>query len=395
MRRFAAALSMLLSVPAFAQGHITGLDPQEPTAVQDSLQGPVRSVRYRHLDMGVVAPNQVTLVNTYDRAGRRLEMLGYRGDDLRSRLVYTYDERGRNTGWESYEVPRSGGPHLPHYDSPPGTPLPDVPEQRVFYVLDEAGRRIEEHMGGLSSILAYDSAGRLRESTTLEPNGQPGLRWVFEYDAAGRLRERRRHSRGQVARTVYAYGEHGGLVLDEQFDGDGMPDWRWAIRCDSAGRRREEEIRERGQPRWRIEYRYDAESRLSEQETYDLQPHLPSMMPSHQRGKVTYTYLPDGGRLVETLSHARDGSLIDRMVERLDASGRLVEREKFEPDGTRTPMRVYDRARGQSLVLEGRMRWTVELDAHGNWVRRAGILIPDDGGAPYTLWVIVREITYW
>lgn len=394
MRWFAAALAVLLSAPAFAQREITGLEQDEPTAVQDSLRGPVRSVRHRQLDLGVIAPNQVTLVNTYDREGRRVEMLVYRADDLRFRLVYTYDERGRNTGWESYEVPRGGGPHMPSFDSPPGTPLPAVPE-RLVYVLDEAGRRIEEHRMGMRSILTYDSAGRLRESASFDSNGRPGGRWVYEYDAAGRPRERRRYDGGKEHRTVYAYGEHGGLVLEEQFDGDGMLDWRWAVRCDSAGRTREEEIHEGGQLRWRIEYRYDDAGRLRERETHDLQPHPAALPSTYERKKVTYTYLPDGGRSVETFSYARDGSPTGRMVERLDARGRLVEREDFEPDGTRTPRRIVDRVRGRELVLEGRTRWTEELDAHGNWVRRAYTLIPDDGGPPVLLWEIVREITYW
>jgi YD repeat-containing protein len=397
MRRLAAALAVLLSVPALAQREITGLVHHEPTAALDSLRGPVRSVRYRHLGMGM---DDGVTVTTYDQAGRRAELLGYRGDDLRSRLVYTYDARGRNTGWELYQVPRGGGPHIASYDSPPGTPLPTVPERRVL-VLNEAGRPAEEHELDASgrlrsrSVFAYDSAGRIRERADFGPGGEPGLRWVHEYDSAGRPRERRMYSRGQVFRTVYEFAEHGGLLLEEHTDGAGKLDARWAVRYDSVGRKREELVHERGQPRWRVEYRYDAAGRLSEQETHDLQPHPAPFASGYERGKVTTTYLPDGGRTVETARYGPDGSLTGRVVERLDANGRRVEREEFEPDGTRTPKRVFDRARGQTVVLEGRTRWTEEMDAHGNWVRRAYILIPDDGGAPYTLWEIVREITYW
>lgn len=357
----------------------------------------MRSVRYRHIGLGMDAGATVT---TYDRAGRRAELLGYLGDDLRSRLVYTYDERGRNTGWEDYHVARGGGPHMPAYSSPPGTPLPAVPERRV-YVLDEAGRRTEERElnadGTLRSrsTFTYDSAGRLHEREDFDYRGQPTSRWVHEYDAAGRPRERRMYSRGQEFRTIYEFNADGGLVLEEHSDGAGMLDWRWAVRYDTAGRKRAEEIHESGQPRWRIEYRYDAAGRVSERETHDLQPRLVTPMPSYERGKVAYTYLPDGGRLVETFRQTRDGSPDGRVVERLDAGGRRVEREEFNADGTRTRKLVSDPAGGRNRVLEGRTRWTEELDAHGNWIRRAYILIPDDGGPPHTLWEIVREIAYW
>ena len=399
MRRL-AVLALLLSAPAVAQRAVPDLEHHEPTAALDSLRGPVRSVRYRHIDGGVIGPNQVTLVNTYDRAGRRAELLAYRADDLRSRLVYTYDERGRHTGWESYEVPRSGGPHMPSFDSPPGTPLPTVPE-RLVYVLDEAGRRTEEHTigpnGGMGrrAILAYDSAGRLRESVGVDAYGRPGGRVVHEYDAAGRLRERRMYYDDQEFRTVFAYDEHGNFVLEENRDGARRLDWRWAVRYDSAGRKREEQVHEGGQPRWRVEYRYDDAGRLSEQETHDLQPHLVALTPTYQPGKVTYTYLPGDGRAVETARYGRDGSLTERVVDRFDAAGRRVEREEFEPDGTRTPKRIFDPVQGQVLELMGRTRWTEELDAHGNWVRRGYILIPDDGSPPVQLWEIVREIDYW
>ncbi|HSU17138.1 hypothetical protein [Longimicrobium sp.] len=191
---------------------------EEPTAVQDSLRGPVRSVRLTFT--GAVGGSDVVIVTTYDRGGRRAELLTYRADDLRSRLVYTYDERGRNTGWEFYEVPRGGGPHTAYHESPPGTPLPTVPQRRV-YVLDEAGRRMEEREilpnGTLLSHMefAYDSAGRTRLMTQFDSRGEQSSRTAQEYDAAGRVRAQRFFYGGRESRTVYDYDERGNLVLLE------------------------------------------------------------------------------------------------------------------------------------------------------------------------------------
>lgn len=366
MHRLAVALAVLLSVPALAQVQITGLDHHEPTAAQDSLRGPVRSVRYRHLDRGVVAQEQITLVNTYDRAGRRAELLAYRADDLRSRLVYTYDERGRNTGWEFYEVPRGGGPHSPIWDSPPGTPLPTVPE-RLVYVLDEAGRRLEQHEirqdGSLVSRITYehDSAGRVRVMASFDHVGRPSWRREVAYDSTGR-----------------PLGEERGVT-----------------RYDSLGRRSEVDVHEGGSVRWRTEYRYDGEGRLMEEETRDLLSGGRSLPGYPEPRKIAYTYHPDGSRTVETLRLGPDGAPELRVVDRYDAKGRLVEQEKFRPDGTREPRRIFDSAGGTNVEVAGLTRWTEEHDAHGNWIRRAFILIPDGGGPPITLWEIVREIAYW
>lgn len=367
MRRIAAVLAVLLSAPAAAQGTISGLEHHEPTATLDSLRGPVRSVRYRHLDRGTAAYNQVTLVTTYDQTGRRAEVLTYRADDLRARMVYTYDERGRNTGWEAYKVPHGGGPHSAYYDSPRGTPLPAVPERHV-YVLDEAGRRMEireiDENGRLRSraAYAYDSAGRVSVMEGFDHTGRSSWRREIEYDSAGRPR-----LSPEVGVTRY----------------------------DSLGRRSAVDVPGENGVRWRTEYRYDGEGRLSEEETLDLQPHGSSMAGDPEPRKITYTYHPDGSRTVQTIRYGPDGAATRRVVERFDTGGRRVEREEFRPDGARAPRRIFDPERGANVDVAGVARWTEELDAHGNWIRRAHVLVPDDGGPTYTLWEIVREITYW
>lgn len=362
MRRLAATLALLLSAPALAQD-ISGREHHEPTAVQDSLRGPVRSVRYASPDAG---SGEVALVTTYDRMGRRGEMLEYRGDDLRSRLAYTYDERGRNTGWEFYEVPRHGAPHAPVYESPPGTPLPDVPERHVI-VLDDAGRRTETRdiraNGTLRSrvTFALDSAGRVRVMEVFDHAGQSVVRHEIGYDSAGRL----------------------------LLPGCGV------ARYDSIGRKRQVDVYEGDQVRWRTVYRYDGEGRLTEEETRDL---IPTRVPERDDPgpqKVVYTYQPDGSRTVETIRMDRDGAPAGRVVERFDAAGRRAEREEFRPDGTRATRLVPDPVTGKNVEVAGLARWTEELDAHGNWTRRAHIIIPDDGSPPILLWEQVREIAYW
>jgi hypothetical protein len=398
MRHLAALLTVLLSAPALAQNVITGMTHEEPTAVHDSLRGPVRSVR--QTSTGVMS-SDVALVTTYDRMGRRAELRTYRADDLRSRLVYTYDERGRNTGWEFYEVPRGGGPHAGYQESPPRTPLPTVP-QRLVYVLDQAGRRIEEREilpdGTLfgRTAFAYDSAGRTRLMTKFDHRGEASWRRAQEYDAAGRVRAQRFFDAGgRESRTVYDYDERGNLTLSESYDSDGRLEARQVTRYDGAGRKLKEEVYDGAQPRWRIEYRYDAEGRLREKETHDATPRLPARPPSPERGKVVYTYQPDGGHAVEMIRYDAGGALSGRRVERFDASGKRVEWEEFHPDGTRVAQQVFDPALGHAHVLAGRMRWTEELDAHGNWIRRGYVAVPDGGGPPRPLWEQVREITYW
>ncbi|HET7462969.1 MAG TPA: hypothetical protein VFJ82_17080 [Longimicrobium sp.] len=399
MRRRAVALAVLLPAPALAQNVITEMVHEEPTAVLDSLRGPVRSVR--QTSTGVMS-NDVAVVTTYDRMGHRAELLTYRANDLRSRLVYTWDERGRNTGWEFYEVPRSGGPHAGYQESPPGTPLSTVPERHV-YVLDDAGHRMEEREilpnGTLlgRTEFAYDSAGRTRLMTHFDARGELSWRTAQEYDAAGRVRAQRQSFSGVEgeSRTVYAYDERGNLALMESYDSYGRLEARQVTRYDGAGHKLEEEIYDGAQPRWRIEYRYDAEGRLREKETFDANPRLLAMPPRPQPGKVVYTYQPDGGQTVEMIRYDPGGAPSGRRVERFDASGKRVEWEELHADGTRVPQQVFDPAPGGAHVLVGRMRWFEELDAHGNWIRRGYMVVPDHGGSPRPLWEQVRELTYW
>jgi len=398
MRQFAAVLAVMLSCPALAQNVITGMTPrEEPTAVQDSLRGPVRSVR--HTSTGVLS-SDVAIVTTYDSTGRRAELLTYQSDDLRSRLVYTWDERGRNTGWDYYAVPRGGGLHTPT-TSPTGTPPPTLRERHV-YVLDEAGHRIEERKllpnGTLLGRMAfaYDSAGRTRLMTSFDHRGEESSRTAQEYDAAGRVRAQRFfHAGGKESRTVYVYDERGNLALMESYDFDGRLEARQVTRYDGAGRKREEEIYHDARPRWRVEYRYDAEGRLREKETFDKNPRPDVMPATHERGKVVYTYHPGGGHTMEMLSYDAGGALSGRRVERFDASGKRVEWEELHADGTRVEQSVFDPATRSAHRLAGRMRWIEEFDAHGNWTRRGYMVVPDDGGTPRPLWENVREITYW
>jgi len=108
-----------------------------------------------------------------------------------------------------------------------------------------------------------------------------------------------------------------------------------------------------------------------------------------------YTYQPDGGHTEEMIRYDAGGAASERRVERFDAGGKRVEWEEFNRDGTRAAQQVFDPVLGRARVLAGRMRWTEEVDAHGNWTRRGYRVVPDDGGTPRPLWEQVREITYW
>jgi YD repeat-containing protein len=391
MRRFVLGLMpVLLCAPALAQ--------EEPTAARDSLLGPVRSVRASSTGSG---SDDVVFVYAYDRAGRRTEWMTYMKDDLRSRLVYVYDERGRHVGLEHYAVPHAPGMHGEFRQPAPGTPLPTRPERQV-YVLDDAGRRIETRDFRVDGTLvsrytvAYDSAGRMREEASFRGNGELGWKTVHEYDAAGRPRLRRFISDGgRESRTVFDYDERGNQVLEESDTADVRFFRRKVTRYDGAGRKSEEEVYYRAQPRWRIEYRYDAEGRLRERETFDSMPHEPSFPPSPERGKVVYTYFPDGGRTVEIIDVHYSGLPYRRRVERIDARGKMVGWEDFHPDGTRVVRHIHDPALGRNRQIAGPTRWFEELDGHGNWIRRGYLVVPDDGATPLPLWEMVREITYW
>ena len=249
-----------------------------------------------------------------------------------SRIVYTHDEAGRNTGHVRFA----------------GT----AERQRLVYTYDARGGVVGKQTIGEVEVkerYVRDEAGRLLESVS-----EGGPRMSYRYDERGRrVEEVYRMADGTVLGT--ARWEHGpaGPVRETRIDGG-------------------------GRVRWVFEMRYDAEGRLAER-TIREENAVSGLSASHAPvpGREVFTYR-DGGRTVETVSFAPDGAPRGGKVVRFDARGRMVESAEHGPGGIVTVA-----------------RWSYDDDRHGNWTRRRRLIVPQGGGEPVEAHVETREITYW
>jgi hypothetical protein len=81
---------------------------------------------------------------------------------------------------------------------------------------------------------------------------------------------------------------------------------------------------------------------------------------------------------VEALVYSADGSLNQRSIAKVDASGNEIERTSFDQN---------DKPRTTSF-------YTYEFDSHGNWIKRTTSK-PGQEGKPEAQYVDFRTITYW
>jgi YD repeat-containing protein len=300
------------------------------TLAGDSLLGPVRSVEWRILLDG----EEDRVIRTwYDRQGRRTERT-QADHQAAQRSLYRYDEQGRRSGMDvESRLPSSAGPLL----------------QRHSYLYDAHGR--------VAAQLIHHSAGG--EAT----------RHRYVRDEHGRLVEL---NYGGSSRVEYRYDTAGNRVVEALFNREGHEYARRELSYDAAGQLIERRIRTDDQ-HWVIRYRYDAEGRLAEAVT-ELVAGDPLRSWSHgpEAGREVHTW-SDGGRTKETTSYKPDGTLRNRLVQRFDARGRLVE---YTENG------------------RGTVRWEYEDDHWGNWTRQCNLWSPTEGSRVVTT-CMTREITYW
>lgn len=305
----------------------------------------------------------------FDRAGHFTEKVTHdaRGNVL-ERLVYTFDAKGRPTGYDEYAS-----------------------------AVDKSLASARRH------VYAVDAAGRRTEYRVFEASGVPAGRFTYKYDDAGRLIEDGYyyHTGKFGGRTVYAYDDAGRQVGETGYDAEGNVG-RKAVRSYDERERRVEELRYDGEKlKYKILSRHDARGRVLEVETVEFNTD-PDLRPSHapEPGRVVYAY-DDRQRTKEVATYGPDGSLKGRVVYTFDERGGEVARRAFKADGSPEPteLHFYDdiHAPGSPLrgTLAGRPHVEFEYDAHGNWTRKTFLIRPAAGGPPQPYRGEERVISYY
>jgi antitoxin component YwqK of YwqJK toxin-antitoxin module len=262
---------------------------QTAAAGREELAGPVREVRHETSDSapGGGAARRGRSVS-YDVSGNKVEEKHFGSDgSVAQRLVYTFDARGRATGFEEYSVGV-------------GTP------RRHIYVLGEKGERVEYKI--------------------VQPDGKAGEKRLYKYDAQGRLAEELLHEhKGQLlSRNVYAYDEAGRPVSQTRYDANGAVSSVATVSYDAQGRPVGRARQEGGVLMYRIVYRYDSRGRLVEQETAGsvLDEDVPPAE-AHPPGRVSYVY-KDGKQPKEATRYGPDGTARERIVFQYDPRGNWI-----------------------------------------------------------------------
>lgn len=330
MRRSIVSVCVLGLLPGTLLAQEPELGLGRVTLAADSLHGPVRSVEWRIPFDG----EEDRVIRTwYDRQGRRTERV-QEDDEAVERCLYSYDAQGRRSGMKVES-------RLP--------PSAETSLQR--------------------STFLYDAHGRLAAQLFHYPGTPEPRRYSYGRDEHGRLVE---VNYGPSGRLEYRYDAAGNRVVEALFNGGGREYARHELAYDAAGRLIQRRIRTDEQC-WVLRFQYDAKGRLAEAVT-ELVAGDPRVSWSHgpEPGREVYTW-SDGGRTKETTSYAPDGTLRKRLVQRLDAHGRLVE---YAEDG------------------RGTVRWEYEDDHWGNWTRQCHLWSPTEGSRVVST-CMTRAITYW
>ena len=321
---------------------------------RDQLVGPVKRVKAYLI--GVVGKDQIAeekgrplFTTTYNTEGNISEKIAYdQNGAITQKLVHTYDENGRSTGFEEYAAMLDKTLTIPRHH---------------VYKLNAEGRRVEH--------------------TVFESNGSTGTRFVYRYDAKGNLIEELRYAHtGQLgSRLVYTFDESGNQTSETSYQTHGVLSWKTISKYD-ANRNRTEWLQYNGNTlKYKILFSYDSKGRMLETETTEFNRIPGTLPPTHspEAGKVVYTY-DDDKRTKEVATYDVDGTLKGKIAYAYDERKNEVGTTAFNADG--------------SLKNNGTQSIKIEYDSHGNWTRKTRLLPAEKGEQPRA-YVELRVITYY
>ncbi len=285
---------------------------------------------------------------TYNTEGNTLERISYDHlGNIAEKLVYTYDTRGRQTGYEEYPSILDKTLTIP---------------RKHIYTLDDSGNRVEYRV--------HDSDGTLAS------------RFTYKYDAKGnKVEEGFYYHTGQFGgKIVYTYDKWGNQTSQTSHGADSSVNWKTISTYDAQGNRTELLQYQRDTLRYKIISMYDERGRIVENETVEFNA-IPNVRVSHApvSGKVVYTY-NDEKRTKEVTTYKPDGTLKDRVIYTYDHKGNEVGRAMFKADGSPNDpvIQFYDniyepesKFRGS---LSGKSLVGFEYDSHGNWTKKTYLI---------------------
>jgi hypothetical protein len=305
--------------------------------------------------------------DTYNIDGNKTEHVFYLGNGGIDKYLYTYDTKGRCTGYEAYKVTSDNTL---------------IFREKRLYVLDDNGNTIERKIfnsdGGLTDLITYkyDKNGNEVEEANFTASGSLRWRYVSTYDERG----------NQTGHISYRENDSVERKFESVFDDRGN-----RIRCiDYLG----------DMPVRKGIFKYDEKRRILEEEITEVNrirnfPELALRDP----GKVVYTY-DDEKRTKEVASYEPDGSLKEQVIYTYDEKGNEIGKAMFKADGSpnNPDITFYDddfKEPGRRVVgsLTGVSLVEYKYDSRGNWTRETRLVQPGNG-APRPYHAVEQVITY-
>ncbi|MBV9926014.1 MAG: hypothetical protein JOZ96_13430 [Acidobacteria bacterium] len=366
------SLSLVLLLLVLSPG---GARAQEAARVKSDAERAGLAGRVKYVEVGRVeytlgeggSAEGVRLImrrTSFDERGNKTEEVSYdQGGSPSSRVAYTFDEAGRNTGYEEYASLVDTNLKKP---------------RRHAYKFDEAGRRVEYNV--------YDSDGTLAQ------------RFTYAYDAAGNKTEEAFYTwQGQRAgRLAYTYDARGQLLTETSYNAADAVVWRKASVYDAEGRLAETAQYQGQTLRYRFFYKYDAKGRVKEQETREFNA-VPNVRVTHapEPGRVVYTYDDEKGTK-EVATYDARGALKQRLLYGPEGKGDDAGAVELNADGSvkNRELRWYDKG-GQPRTLSGAPSAEFAYDEQGNWTRKTLLIRPAGSEQPVPYWAEFREIVYY
>jgi len=364
MKRFFAIsiLSLLGSLSAIAQDKVD--------CRHEGLLGPVKSVESSRTEYPLVDGKPVEGKHlpqrqaSYNERCDRTEVIDYDHDGkILQRLVYTFDELGRNTGFVEFSS-----------------------------IVDKNLKTPRKH------VYVLDSNDRIVEYTVFEPDGSSGTRFTYVYDAKGNKLEYNFYGWTGVrsGHVAYTYDQAGHQLTATSYKQDESVSWKTVESYDGEGRRTEWANYQDNVLRYRIKYSYDKQGRLTEQETFAFNA-PPNLITTHAPvpGKVTYTY-NDAERSKEVTTYLPSGTLKSREIHTTDEQGSETSWLTLDEFGSiqNRDISWYD---GRNLIrtLSGKPTWKFQYDSHGNWTKKSYLIWAAGAKEPEAWNAEYRIITYY
>lgn len=353
---------------------VTAQNKKETDSRREGLSGTVKKleaylVEFLLKDGRLVEAKRPWFTNQYSVEGELSERIGYNEHGaISGRYVYTFDEKGRNTGYKEFANILSKNLTVP---------------RKHIYTLDENGNTIEYSV--------FDS------------DGTRAGRFVNKYDEKGNIIEERHyyHTGAIGGKTISTYNENGKLTGKTYLNSDGNLTGKISFIVDGNGQIIEETRYQGETLKYKMFYKYDLQGRILEKETLEFNAH-PNGWTSHspEPGKVVYIY-DDEKKTKEIISFDPDGLAKDTSVSVFNDKAVEIEVTTFKSGGS------YDEIMSQAKnitpavrrklrgTFAGKIIYQYEYDAQGNWIKKTRLTQSGEMDKPKPSSAELRIIDYY